>query len=73
MEDAIREIHGVVARERTIGGDQQSVRIREFGDDLIAIDPMHHTGALLTQWQARYLAAKLYRLARRIRDRETRA
>lgn len=63
---SIRERHGVACREL---GDlsQCSITIWET-EDYIAIDG-HHRVRALTAWQARYLAAKLYRLSRRIRDR----
>lgn len=64
-DDAIRERHGCSCRME--GNYASSVTIWEH-DDLICLNGMRET-RYLTQWQARYLAAKLYRLSRRIRDR----
>lgn len=60
-DDSIRESHGCKCLSR-------SVFMREVDTDII----MEIVGgtAVLTRWQARYIASKLYRLARRIRDRE---
>lgn len=66
MDDAVREHHGVSCRE----GDNEkrsSISIWE-GESLVHIDG-NYTSRHLTEWQARYLAAKLYRLSRRIRAR----
>ena len=68
-DDAIREVHGVQARENTTGKSPETIVIRER-DGEIVIHGMHYQGAILTRWQARYLASKLYRLARRVRERE---
>lgn len=67
MEDAIREVHGVRCRKAK-DASTGSVIIRER-DDEIYIDERHEA-YVLTPWQARYLAAKLYRLSRRIRQRQ---
>jgi len=65
-DDAIRERHGCACRE---GEDQKpsSVTIGET-EGSIWLDRCFEYRTL-TPWQARYLAAKLYRLSRRIRDR----
>jgi hypothetical protein len=65
-DDAIRERHGCECRKDN--NLRSAVTIWEHGDDYIAINGVSDT-RYLTQWQARYLAAKLYRLSRRIRDR----
>lgn len=67
MDDAVREIHGVRCRKDK-DASASSVIIRER-DDEIYIDE-RQSGCILTPWQARYLAAKLYRLSRRIRQRQ---
>ena len=60
VDDGIRERHGL-----TCYGKPNT--IWEDGDQIVlggtSLD--RH----MTQWQARYLASKLYRLSRRIRDR----
>ncbi len=67
VDDAIRERHGLACREL---GDNSPTEIIVWElDGHIAING-HCRSRYLTQWQARYLAAKLYRLSRRIRDRE---
>jgi len=66
MDDGIRERHGVACRK---SGENQprTVTIHE-GEQCIHLDG-HAYDRALTPWQARYLAAKLYRLSRRIRNR----
>jgi hypothetical protein len=66
MDDGIREVHGVRCRKAEFS-TEKNVIVRETDDGLIR---MMDSGAVdLTEWQARYLAAKLYRLARRIKRR----
>lgn len=68
-DDAVREIHGVACRDNNIGRSDARVTVRE-SEDLIVLNASSGSyGSVLTQWQARYLAAKLYRLSRRIRQR----
>lgn len=65
-DDAIRERHGC----RCIDASDSSpatITIWE-GEEFIYVDKGYHDRRL-TQWQARYLASKLYRLSRRIRQR----
>ena len=64
-DDAVREMHGVKASPTK--DMEREVILREH-DEVIDIG-VGHWHARLTPWQARYLAAKLYRLARRIRQR----
>lgn len=66
LDDAVREIHGV----KTIIGGRNSERIvlREQ-EGTIFVD-MGTGSAGMTIWQARYLARKLYHLARRIEARK---
>lgn len=67
MTDAtIREHHGCACR--TSAGNAAVVTVWE-NETHIYIDSYHHNRAL-TEGQARYLAAKLYRLSRRIRTRK---
>jgi len=61
LDDGIRERHGVRCTIRP-------VTIQE-NDDHIALEGCFEERKL-TEFQARYLAAKLYRLARRIRQRK---
>jgi len=65
-DDAVREIHGVACRDNS--AKLETVVIRE-SDSVIKFDKTIFGGTNLTPWQARYLAAKLYRLARRIKTR----
>jgi hypothetical protein len=67
MDDAVREIHGVHARQRGYS-DLAIVVVRER-EGTVVIDDIKND-VELTPWQARYLAAKLYRLSRRIRARQ---
>jgi hypothetical protein len=64
-DDAIREGHFVKARDDK--GNVRRVCVHER-DDAIILDGQYES-AIMTPWQARYLAAKLYRLSRRIRAR----
>lgn len=66
MDDAIREVHGMKARDSK--GNVRRVTVHER-DDAVILDGAFED-AIMTQLQARYLAAKLYRLARRVRNRE---
>ena len=66
-DDAIREAHGCLAANAD-ATHRREVLLREERDDLIYIT-VGGEKARLTQWQARYLASKLYRLSRRIRQR----
>lgn len=64
MDDAIREHHGCACRDKVTHAPRIA-SVFEDGDLILArMDDVY-----LTEWQARYMAAKLYRLARRIRDR----
>lgn len=67
-DDSIRELHGCKCMSISSTAYESCVIVTE-GDDLIVINLFGNT-ATLTRWQARYIASKLYRLARRIRDRE---
>ena len=61
-DDSIRERHGLACREP----DESASNITIFeGEQYVFVDGNPRTRKL-TQWQARYLAAKLYRLARRL-------
>lgn len=63
-DDAIRERHGV----KTLADEvYEEVILREREQTIVLA--LGGNRAAMTQWQARYLAAKLYRLARRIRQR----
>jgi hypothetical protein len=68
QDDAVREVHGCKCAPNGPSWET-GVLISEMGDDLIRLQLGNKDGAL-TQWQARYLAAKLYRLSRRIRARQ---
>lgn len=65
-DDSIREVHGVRCRLAE-GVSGKNIIVRETDDGLVRI--MDSGAVDLTEWQARYLAAKLYRLSRRIRAR----
>ena len=67
-DDAIRERHGLSCRSNTAGEGVSHVMVweREQG---IVLNHENSFGAVMTPWQARYLASKLYRLARRVRQR----
>lgn len=62
-DDGVREIHGV-----RVGAYEETVRITEDGDLVRLYAPSGNRH--LTPRQARYLARKLYHLARRIERRE---
>lgn len=66
-DDAVRERHGLSCIE-TNDHSRTSITIWE-GEEFIQIDGDLRARSL-TEWQARYLAAKLYRLSRRIRQRK---
>ncbi len=68
-DDAVRERHGCACRKVAIGDilGQSAMTIWE-GEEYVNISSCSDV-RLLTPWQARYLAAKLYRLSRRIRQR----
>ena len=66
-DDAIREIHGVHVRGWE-DAKEKIITIRER-EHTIILDRFSFSDAAMTPWQARYLASKLYRLARRIRNR----
>jgi len=64
-DDGIREKHGLTCADTS--GSRGQVVLTE-GETWVRIDS--YSGHRdLTEWQARYLAAKLYRLSRRIRSR----
>ena len=65
-DDAIREIHGCLCRDK-YSGKPDTIHAIE-GDEYITLGG-GLSGVNLTPWQARYLATKLYRLARRINHR----
>lgn len=65
-DDAVRERHGCSCRD-SLDYSLASVTVWER-DDEIRIDSFSRS-RVLTAWQARYLASKLYRLSRRIRQR----
>lgn len=67
-DDGIRERHGM--RCTTQSNGYQQIIVREADDGLVCIDAYHYERQM-TMREARYLASKLYRLARRIRDRES--
>lgn len=69
-DDAVREIHGVRCRDNLASKGPSTVRISETDQGQILIRHDDSNGAMLTRWQARYLASKLYRLARRLQERE---
>lgn len=66
-DDAVREVHGVRCILADGSAAKSYIRIYEE-DSYIFLDGKLSERAM-TPWQARYLAAKLYRLARRIRQR----
>ena len=61
-DDGVREAHGVFL------GDKPIALLSEQGNRVVLIG--NYSDKLLTPRQARYLAGKLYRLARRIEKRE---
>jgi hypothetical protein len=65
-DDAIREVHGCAARESD--NKARLITIAE-GEQYIRFPDTLYAGTKMTPYQARYLAAKLYRLARRVRQR----
>lgn len=65
-DDGIRERHGMQCRMAGYA-DVRPVTVRE-GEASIVLDRCTDEREM-TPYQARYLAAKLYRLARRIRQR----
>jgi hypothetical protein len=65
-DDAIRERHGVTARQDGFA-NPTAVTLVERDRDIMLARPA--SDVALTIWQARYLARKLYRLARRIENR----
>ena len=66
-DDAIRETHGCKCAQTDVAHERE-VLVSET--DALILLRLGHAKAKLTRWQARYLATKLYRLSRRIRDRE---
>lgn len=68
MDDAVREIHGMSCCDNDVCESPVRLTIRET-DELIVLKSTASHGSVMTEWQARYLAAKLYRLSRRIRQR----
>lgn len=66
IDDAVRERHGCRCRDAS-DDSLSSVTVWE-GDQTVFLDSDYHNRAM-TAWQARYLASKLYRLSRRIRQR----
>ncbi|MBB6424993.1 hypothetical protein [Sphingopyxis sp. JAI128] len=60
MDDGIRERHGLTTGNQGIVITETERHVCLEG---------HAGDRNLTEWQARYLAAKMYRLARRIRAR----
>lgn len=65
-DDAVRERHGCACRD---GSDNSASWLTVWeGEGSVYIDGNMHKRQL-TPWQARYLASKLYRLSRRIRQR----
>lgn len=68
MDDGIRERHGVSRRINNAGRvGREPITVSERDFDVVV--ECHSFGGVLTEWQARYIAAKMYRLSRRIRDR----
>lgn len=67
MPENVFEVHGVSCRMAGYS-DRRSVIIREREGEIFM--DARKDDLVLTPLQARYLAAKLYRLSRRIRDRE---
>ena len=67
VDDAVRERHGCACREGA-AHLSSSVTIWE-GETMIYING-NSEARILTVWQARYLASKLYRLSRRIKNRQ---
>ena len=68
-DDAVRERHGVSCREGTAGYSYNPSQVTIWEDEEYVSLGKTDEIRRLTPWQARYLAAKLYRLARRIRQR----
>ena len=66
-DDAVRERHGVSCRECTC--DKTAAVLLIEGESDVFVEISKFDGARLTPWQARYLASKLYRISRRIRNR----
>lgn len=65
MDDAIREIHGMKTIKEGLSASR--VTMHEGEQDIILYLGSERTH--LSVWQARYMARKLYRLARRIEAR----
>jgi len=68
-DDTIREVHGMQCRENNIGRTGAVARITENESLIVVSHTGGSAGVMLTASEARYLAAKLYRLSRRIRAR----
>jgi hypothetical protein len=66
-DDSIREIHGVNAHQPDAGNAPEI--ILDERETVISLRLAESRKARLTPWQARYLARKLYSLARRIENR----
>lgn len=56
-------MHGVWANK---GANNQWVRVNQVGSDGIELSHTHYSAPVMTAEQARYLASKLNRLAKRI-------
>jgi hypothetical protein len=64
MEDGIREHHGCSCRDRVTSAPALAKVSERDGTIIVQAHDLE-----LTEWQARYFAAKIYRIARRIRAR----
>lgn len=65
-DDAIRERHGMRCRD----SNDKTVSVLVWENDEYVCLDSHSYHRAMTPYQARYLAAKLYRLARRIKTRK---
>ena len=65
-DDAVREIHGAHCQKLGGAGVTTITVTEKHGCVVVAA---HGDDKELTPWQARYLASKLYRLARRVERR----
>ena len=69
-DDAVRETHGAKCSKLELGGAEKlSAVVIWESDYAIHLKGCYETREI-TIWQARYLARKLYRLARRIEKRQ---
>lgn len=64
-DDAVRERHGVACRKDS----HTAWAINVYESEEYVCFPASECVRQLTPWQARYLASKIYRLARRVQQR----